>query len=75
MKAFLASYVSWVIFLFCFMAFIGGALFDGRHFYSALLVVALIPALVTVLFYRQSEEIDQLKERIQRLEEKAGKDS
>lgn len=75
MKAFLASYVSWVIFLFCFMAFIGGALFDGRHFYSALLVVALAPAVISLLFYRQSEEIDQLKERIQRLEEKAGKDS
>lgn len=75
MKAFLASYVSWVLFLFCFMAFIGGSLFDGRHFYSALLVVALMPALVTLLFYRQSEEIDQRKERIQRLEEKAEKDN
>ena len=74
MKAFLASYVGWVIFLFCFMAFIGGSLFDGRHFYSALLVVALIPALVTLLFYRQSEEIDRLKERIQRLEEQIGKE-
>lgn len=73
MKAFLASYVSWVIFLFLFMLFGGSLLFDNRHFYAALLVVALVPAVVTVLFYRQSEEIDRLKERVQQLEEQLGK--
>lgn len=73
MKAFLASYVSWVIFLFLFMLFGGSLLFDNRHFYAALLVVALVPAVVTVLLYRQSEEIDRLKERVQQLEEQLGK--
>lgn len=73
MKAFLASYVSWVIFLFLFMLFGGSLLFDNRHFYAALLVVALVPAVVTVLFYRQSEEIDRLKERVQQLEEQLPK--
>ena len=74
MKAFLASYVGWVIFLFCFMFFGGSLLFDNRHFYAALLVVALVPAVITLLFYRQSEEIDRLKERIHRLEEQIGKE-
>lgn len=73
MKAFLASYVGWVIFLFCFMLFGGSLLFDNRHFYAALLVVALVPAVVTLLFYRQSEELDRLKERVQQLEEQLGK--
>lgn len=70
MKAFLASYAGWVILLFCFWLFGGYLLFDGQHFYAPLLLVAIIPAVISLLFYRQSEEIERLKERVHRLEEK-----
>jgi len=70
MKTFLASYVSSVIILFLFLFFFGAYIFDGRHLYSSLLLVALVPALIIYLFYRQSEEIDELRSRLDALEGK-----
>lgn len=68
MKVFLACYVSWLIAIFLFLSLFGGILSDGQHFYLSLLVLALIPAVITYVFYRQSEEIDKLKARLDKLE-------
>lgn len=68
MKTFLACYVSWIIAIFLFLTFFSSVLSNGQHFFLVLLFLALLPAIITYLFYRQSEEIDALKARLDQLE-------
>lgn len=51
------------------MFFLGDFLLSGRHIYGATLVFSLVPATITYIFYRQSEELEQLRERVKKLEE------
>lgn len=80
MKDFLKTLAIWIVIMFLVLFFLGDFLLSGRHIYGATLVFSLVPATVTHLFYRQSEELEALRERVKKLEEKlspageAGKD-
>lgn len=69
MKDFLTTLAIWIVIMFVGLFFFGNFFLSGRHIYGATLVLSLIPATVTHLFYRQSEELEQLRERVKKLEE------
>ena len=69
MKDFLTTLAIWIVIMFLGLFFLGDFLLSGRHIYGATLVLSLVPATVTHLFYRQSEELEQLRERVKKLEE------
>lgn len=69
MKDFLTTLAIWIVIMFLGLFFLGGFFLSGRHVYGATLVLSLVPATVTHLFYRQSEELEQLRERVKKLEE------
>ena len=69
MKDFLTTLAIWIVIMFVGLFFFGNFFLSGRHVYGATLVLSLVPATVTHLFYRQSEELEQLRERVKKLEE------
>lgn len=69
MKDFLTTLAIWIVIMFVGLFFFGNFFLSGRHIYGATLVLSLVPATVTHLFYRQSEELEQLRERVKKLEE------
>ena len=69
MKDFLTTLAIWIVIMFVGLFFLGGFFLSGQHVYGATLVLSLVPATVTHLFYRQSEELEQLRERVKKLEE------
>ena len=69
MKDFLKTLAMWIVIMFVGLFFFGNCFLSGRHIYGATLVLSLVPATVTHLFYRQSEELEQLRERVKKLEE------
>ena len=69
MKDFLTTLAIWIVIMFVGLFFFGNFFLSGRHIYGAILVLSLVPATVTHLFYRQSEELEQLRERVKKLEE------
>ena len=69
MKDFLKTLAMWIVIMFVGLFFFGNFFLSGRHIYGATLVLSLVPATVTHLFYRQSEELEQLRERVKKLEE------
>ena len=62
MKDFLKTLAIWIVIMFVGLFFFGNFFLSGRHVYGATLVLSLVPATVTHLFYRQSEELEQLRE-------------
>jgi len=68
-KDFLTTLAIWIVIMFVGLFFFGNFFLSGRHIYGATLVLSLVPATVTHLFYRQSEELEQLRERVKKLEE------
>lgn len=69
MKDFLKILAIWIVIVFVGLFFFGDFFLSGRHIYASALVFSLVPATVTHLFYRQSEELEQLRERVKKLEE------
>ena len=69
MKDFLKILAIWVVIMFVGLLFFGNFFLSGRHIYGATLVLSLIPATVSYIFYRQSEELEALRERVKKLEE------
>lgn len=69
MKDFLTTLAIWIVIMFVGLFFFGNFFLSGQHVYGATLVLSLVPATVTHLFYRQSEELEQLRERVKKLEE------
>lgn len=70
MKDFLKILAMWIVLMFIGLFFLGDFLLSGRHIYGATLVFSLVPATVSYIFYRQSEELDRLRERVKKLEER-----
>lgn len=70
MKDFLKILAMWIVLMFLGLFFLGDFLLSGRHIYGAALVFSLVPATVTHLFYRQWEELEQLRERVKKLEDR-----
>ena len=70
MKDFLTTLAIWIVIMFVGLFFFGNFFLSGRHIYGATLVLSLVPATVTHLFYRQSEELEQLRERVKKLEDR-----
>lgn len=66
---FLKTLAIWIVIMFLGLFFLGGFFLSGRHVYGATLVFSLVPATITYIFYRQSEELEQLRERVKKLEE------
>ena len=69
MKDFLTTLAIWIVIMFVGLFFFGNFSLSGRHIYGATLVFSLVPATITYIFYRQSEELEQLRERVKKLEE------
>lgn len=69
MKDFLKILAMWIVLMFIGLFFLGDFLLSGRHIYGATLVFSFVPAIITYIFYRQSEELDRLRERVKKLEE------
>lgn len=74
MKDFLKILAMWIVLMFIGLFFLGDFFLSGRHVYGATLVLSLVlslvPATVSYIFYRQSEELDRLRERVKKLEER-----
>lgn len=70
MKDFLKILAMWIVLMFIGLFFLGDFFLSGRHVYGATLVLSLVPAIITYIFYRQSEELDRLRERVKKLEER-----
>lgn len=70
MKDFLKILAMWIVLMFIGLFFFGDFLLSGRHVYGATLVFSFVPAIITYIFYRQSEELDRLRERVKKLEER-----
>lgn len=66
---FLKTLAIWIVIMFLGLFFLGDFFLSGRHVYGATLVLSLVPATVSYIFYRQSEELEQLRERVKKLEE------
>ena len=69
MKDFLKTLAMWIVIMFVGLFFFGNFFLSGRHVYGATLVLSLVPATISYIFYRQSEELEQLRERVKKLEE------
>lgn len=69
MKDFLKTLAIWIVIMFLGLFFLGDFLLSGRHIYGATLVFSFVPAIITYIFCRQSEELDALRERVKKLEE------
>lgn len=69
MKDFLTTLAIWIVIMFLGLFFLGDFLLSGRHVYGATLVFSFVPAIITYIFCRQSEELDALRERVKKLEE------
>ncbi len=69
MKDFLTTLAIWIVIMFVGLFFFGNFFLSGRHIYGATLVLSLVPATISYIFYRQSEELEQLRERVKKLEE------
>ena len=69
MKDFLTTLAIWIVIMFVGLFFLGGFFLSGQHVYGATLVLSLVPATISYIFYRQSEELDALRERVKKLEE------
>lgn len=74
MKDFLKILAMWIVLMFIGLFLFGDFLLSGRHIYGATLVLSLVPATVSYIFYRQSEELEALQERVKKLEEKMKED-
>lgn len=74
MKDFLKILAMWIVLMFIGLFFLGDFFLSGRHVYGATLVFSLVPATVSYIFYRQSEELEALQERVKKLEEKMKED-
>ena len=70
MKDFLKILAMWIVLMFIGLFLFGDFLLSGRHVYGATLVFSFVPAIITYIFYRQSEELDRLRERVKKLEER-----
>lgn len=70
MKDFLKTLAIWIVIMFLGLFFLGDFLLSGRHIYSATLVFSFVPAIITYIFYRQSEELEQLRDRVKKLEDR-----
>ena len=70
MKDFLKILAMWIVLMFIGLFFLGDFFLSGRHIYGATLVFSFVPAIITYIFYRQSEELDRLRERVKKLEER-----
>ena len=70
MKDFLKILAMWIVLMFIGLFLFGDFLLSGRHIYGATLVFSFVPAIITYIFYRQSEELDRLRERVKKLEER-----
>lgn len=66
---FLKTLAIWIVIMFLGLFFLGDFFLSGRHVYGATLVLSLVPATVSYIFYRQSEELEKLRERVKKLEE------
>lgn len=69
MKDFLKILAIWIVIVFVGLFFFGDFFLSGRHIYASALVFSLVPALITLLFCRQWEELEQLRDRVKKLEE------
>ena len=69
MKDFLKTLAIWIVIMFVGLFFFGNFFLSGRHIYGATLVFSFVPAIITYIFCRQSEELDALRERVKKLEE------
>ncbi len=69
MKDFLKILAMWIVLMFIGLFLFGDFLLSGRHIYGATLVFSFVPAIITYIFYCQSEELDRLRERVKKLEE------
>ena len=69
MKDFLTTLAIWIVIMFVGLFFFGNFFLSGRHIYGATLVFSFVPAIITYIFCRQSEELDALRERVKKLEE------
>ena len=74
MKDFLKILAMWIVLMFIGLFFFGDFLLSGRHIYGATLVFSFVPAIISYIFYRQWEELDRLRERVKKLEEKMKED-
>ncbi len=70
MKDFLKTLAIWIVIMFVGLFFFGNFFLSGRHIYGATLVFSFVPAIVTYIFYRQSEELEQLRDRVKKLEDR-----
>ena len=68
MKDFLTTLAIWIVIMFVGLFFFGNFFLSGRHIYGATLVFSFVPAIITYIFCRQSEELDALRERVKKLE-------
>ena len=70
MKDFLKILAMWIVLMFIGLFLFGDFLLSGRHIYGATLVFSFVPAIISYIFYRQSEELDRLRERVKKLEDR-----
>ena len=70
MKDFLTTLAIWIVIMFVGLFFFGNFFLSGRHIYGATLVFSFVPAIITYIFYRQSEELEQLRDRGKKLEDR-----
>lgn len=70
MKDFLKILAMWIVLMFLGLFFLGDFLLSGRHIYGAALVFSFVPAIITYIFYRQWEELEWLRDRVKKLEER-----
>ena len=73
MKDFLKTLAIWIVIMFLGLFFLGDFLLSGRHIYGATLVFSFVPAIITYIFYRQWEELERLRDRVKKLEERLEK--
>lgn len=70
MKDFLKTLAMWIVIMFLGLFFLGDFLLSGRHIYGATLVFSFVPAIITYICYRQWEELERLRDRVKKLEER-----
>ena len=70
MKDFLKTLAMWIVIMFLGLFFLGDFLLSGRHIYGATLVFSFVPAIITYIFYRQWEELERLRDRVKKLEDR-----
>ena len=70
MKDFLKTLAIWIVIMFVGLFFFGNFFLSGRHIYGATLVFSFVPAIITYIFYRQWEELERLRDRVKKLEER-----